>query len=220
MLSALKRFGLPDHVLCVIQSIYTRRMFRVKDCEQLSQPRRQLAGISQGCPLSPFLFVMLMSVLMVDAVGLLSPSDQEFVRSGSLAELLYADDTLLLSADAQSLQRFLRSVSAAGATYGLELHWGKLQLMRVRCEAVVRRPDHAVIEAKEEITYLGSLVSADGRSSRELVRRIALARAEFRELSGVWRHSSLGRRRKLHLFYATVVHKTDVRTGGPLADHQ
>ena len=105
MLAALRRFGLTEHVLGVIAAIYSSREFRVRDCGAESTSRQQHAGISQGCPLSPFLFVMLMTVLMRGATGKLPPEDQELLRKGSLAELLYADDTLLLSVSAESLER-------------------------------------------------------------------------------------------------------------------
>ena len=83
---------------------------------------------------------MLMSVLMADAADKLPASDKQLLQQGCLADLLYADDTLLMSVSAASLERFLEEVSNAGATYGLELHWGKLQLMRVRTDAAVRHP--------------------------------------------------------------------------------
>lgn len=161
MLAALHRFGLPSHVLQIIGAIYSGRRFQVQDCGETSAERVQHSGISQGCPLSPFLFVMIMSVLMVDTVKELPECDKSLLLKGDLSDLLYADDTLLLSVSASSLERFLQAVSNAGATYGHELHWGKLQLVRVSSEASVRRPDHTAIEAKPEITYLGSVVSHD-----------------------------------------------------------
>ena len=51
MLSALRRFGLTEHVLGVIAAIYSSREFRVRDCGQESSSRQQRSGISQGCPL-------------------------------------------------------------------------------------------------------------------------------------------------------------------------
>ena len=36
--------------------------------------------------------------------------------------------------------RFLAAVAAEGAAYGLQLHWGKLQQMNVRCEASLQCP--------------------------------------------------------------------------------
>ena len=50
---------------------------------------------------------MLMTVLMEDAARKLPPEDRDRLDEGSLAELLYADDTLLLSVSAKSLERFL-----------------------------------------------------------------------------------------------------------------
>ena len=138
MIAALRRFGLRQHVLNVIEAIYTDRVFQVRDCGETSASRRQRSGISQGCPLSPFLFVMLMTVLMHDAAANLPDKEKERLLNGDLAELLYADDTLLLSVSADSLQMFLGAVSSAGAEYGLQLHWGKFQLLQVRTHDTVR----------------------------------------------------------------------------------
>jgi hypothetical protein len=148
---------------------------------------------------------MLMSVLMNDAAEKLEPPDKEMVMRGKLAHLLYADDTLLLGVSEESVQRFLTVVAEEGASYGLQLHWGKLQQMNVRCEAHLRRPDGTDIEPQEQMTYLGSIISSDGRVHRELVKRLGLAQSTFRELARLWRHSSLGRQKKLRLFNALVV---------------
>jgi hypothetical protein len=67
LISALKRFGLPSHILKIVCAVYTDRCFNVNECGVLSELRTQDSGICQGCPLSPFLFVIVMSVLMSDA---------------------------------------------------------------------------------------------------------------------------------------------------------
>ena len=80
---------------------------------------------------------LLRTIVMADATSLLPPSDRELMSRGDLADLLYADNTLLVSVEGPALQRFLAAVSEAGARYNLELHWGKLQLLRVRCDDCV-----------------------------------------------------------------------------------
>ncbi len=173
MLQALRRFGVPEHVVAVVRAIYTGRSFRVKEGDQVSGERGQYSGISQGCPLSPFLFVILMSILMEDAKAKMNSEDRLRFDRGDLVELLYADDTLLLSVSADSLERFLVAVCDAGAQYGLELHWGKLQLLQVRCQDKVTRPDGSKIDAKEQMIYLEASVSEDGRIGQELVRQLS-----------------------------------------------
>ena len=202
MLLALARFGIPPHVCNIVSAIYSKRIFKVKDGEHLSSPRRQRSGISQGCPLSPFLFVILMSIIMEDAVSLLREGDAQHVD-----HLLYADDTVLIDGDAFRLQRFLAAVTTAGARYGLAMHWGKLQLLRVNTWQEVCRPDGSLIDPCAEIVHLGSSLSADGSNRSELTRRLGAAKMEFLLLSKVWRHSSLSRSEKLYYFNALVCSK-------------
>ena len=148
-----------------------------------------------------------MTVLLQAAADKLSLQDEQYLQDGSLAELLYADDTLLLSVSVKSLERFLQAVSSAGVTYGLELHPDKLQLIKIRCDDHVHRPDGTRISPQSDMMYLGSVVSDDGRASRELSRRLGMAAGEFRQLSRLWRHSSLGRARKLEIFNAVILPK-------------
>jgi hypothetical protein len=70
---ALRRFGVPEALASFICNIYADRRFGVIGKEGVSEEKQQRAGISQGCPLSPFLFVMMMTVVMEDAVAKLSP---------------------------------------------------------------------------------------------------------------------------------------------------
>jgi hypothetical protein len=129
LIVALRRFGVPQTYLDIIANVYGDREFCVMDGTTRSAQRRQRSGISQGCPLSPFLFVMVMSVLVHDAVHSLSQEDQQMYEDGRLSTLLYADDTLLIGAGADSLQRLLMAMAATGAKYGMELHWDKFQLL-------------------------------------------------------------------------------------------
>jgi len=55
--------------------------------------------------------------------------------------------------------------------------------------------------------YLGSLISDDGRVAAELQKRLGMANGDFRILSRVWRHSSLGRHKKLQLLDALIFSK-------------
>ena len=66
LLEAMKRLGLPDKMLKVLASFYVNPQFRVKDREGKSTYRTQRADIWQGCPLSPYLFICLMTVMFYD----------------------------------------------------------------------------------------------------------------------------------------------------------
>ena len=122
-------------------------------------------------------------------------------------EVLYADDSLLMSSSPRNLQALLNAVVAEGAKYGLELHWGKTYQMQVCTAASICKPNGEMIVSKREVVYLGSIISCDGKSEREVSRRICEGRNVFKVLSKLWCHANLTVHRKLQIFNACVLTK-------------
>ena len=207
LLDALRRFGLPMSFISIIRSILEGRQFWVKDGSSESSLRNQLSGVSQGCTLSPLLFIMVMSVIMHDAVGMLSPPAREAYRKGALADIVYADDTLLLSVSPKFLQEYLSCVTAAGQLYGLELHSGKLQLLSIRCHTSLRCSDGTDVTATDKMEYLGTCLDSEGSMQSEVCRRLGAAKSLFRTLSKVWASSTLTCKAKLRIFDCLVASK-------------
>eukprot|EP00972_Heterocapsa_arctica_P030630 4506788-Heterocapsa_arctica.AAC.1 len=46
--------------------MYKEPLFQVKEGKHRSKERRQRAGIRQGCPLPPYLFIILLTAVMID----------------------------------------------------------------------------------------------------------------------------------------------------------
>ena len=125
----------------------------------------------------------------------------------SINEVLYADDTLLLSSNARNLQTLLDAVVTEGAKYGLELNWRKTYQMGVSVLPTVVGPDGKTIECKRGVTYLGGLISCDGRASAEVIRRVGEGTAAFRQLSTLWSHANITRHRKLEIYLSCITSK-------------
>ena len=140
LFAALRRFGLPEEVIEVIKNIYASRSFTVTDCGRTSATRRQSTGISQGCPLSPFLFGIVMTLLMHDAVALLGKDAKEAYEIGTLSDIEFADDTMIMVVKHIFLQGFTDAVEKVGREFGLELHWGKVQLVNVQGDQSILKP--------------------------------------------------------------------------------
>ena len=63
MWEALREIGLPEGILRNLQSLYECPEFRIKEEGRFSEWYRQETGIRQGCPLSPYLFIIVTSVM-------------------------------------------------------------------------------------------------------------------------------------------------------------
>ena len=207
LLQALERFGLNPSMLDAIRDIYSHRTFTVVDAGVESTARPQQAGISQGCPLSPFLFGMVMTVLMSDARHMLSPAAKAACTRGALEDILFADDTLLISCCGSYVEEYMAAVEQRGFDYGLKLHWGKVQLVSVGADLPVTAPNGDSIQPVESMLYLGATLHRNGKFSCELARKIGKASAAFKACRAVWKSPVLAKRRKLELLDSLVLNK-------------
>ena len=122
LLSALGRFGIPTTFRRFIQAIYNHRTFTVQASGCKSAIYVQHFGISQGCPLSPFLFSILMTVLFTDASPQRKDSMDVHHPASVIKEVIYADDTLLVAVKPEDAESFTHDVVVAGKVYGLSLN--------------------------------------------------------------------------------------------------
>jgi len=195
MCGALHRFGLPVEMVNMVRAIYDSRYFVIHDHTGPSSERRQRAGIAQGCPLSPYLFIAVQSVLLHDVFSRLDLRDEPaFLVT---RDVLYADDTLLASQHQENLQHMLNAIVEEGMKYGLELNWDKTVQIQISTGMRIARPDGGPISSVREAVYLGGLITCDGKVASELSRRIGEASGVFNKLRNMWSHACIGLSRKL-----------------------
>ena len=202
---ALRRFGCPPAFVQMIGSIYSDRNFVVKDGGCESARCSQQFGISQGCPLSPFLFSILMTVLLHDAREIAPEHGVAGTHGPLVHDIVYADDTLIIDTEPAAAQAAMDSIGHVGAEYGMSFNWSKIEAMPVRMHAALRKPDGTTVQSKDAMVYLGSVLSADGRVGSELGRRLGLAQADFMTLRRIWDHTCLSKSQKIRVLDACVM---------------
>jgi len=185
MLDALQRFGLPAEVVQMIAAIYETRLFVLSDPCGDSSTRVQNAGIAQGCPLSPYLFILVQTVLLHDVDQRLREEGWEVPEPEYIvcADVLYADDTMLLSSSPAKLQRTLDLVVDEGKRYGLELNWKKTMCMRIHNNGDIKAPSGESVQIVDQAVYLGGLLSSTASAKPEVTRRLGEARGDFKVLA-------------------------------------
>eukprot|EP00975_Prorocentrum_lima_P039170 8232507-Prorocentrum_lima.AAC.1 len=122
----MRRLGVTGTLLHAIAALYHNPEFCIEVNGHVSTHRRQQRGIRQGCPLSPYLFIAIMTVLLEDVYEDLR-SRHIFVDRGRLQGVLfdivlYADDTALISSDVEIIAAILHSIQRIGLLYGCLLY--------------------------------------------------------------------------------------------------
>ena len=114
-------------------------------------------------------FSVIVTVVMVDAKALTNGVEAKpYIVS---PDVVYADDTLLMSSSPVLVQKLLDNVALTGRSYGLELNLDKTVSLRVRGQEYIFGVDGKSLKTKTVTVYLGSLLTTSGEVAPELSRR-------------------------------------------------
>ena len=117
-----------------------------------------------------------------------------------MEDVLFADDTLVIGGCGGHVEEYMSSIEECGRECGLQIHWGKVQLVGVFTEQALKTPGGAALTPTESMVYLGSTLHASGKYCTEIARKIECATADSRILSAVWKHAPISKTRKLQTF--------------------
>ena len=111
LVETLNRLSIHENIIRTIKNIYREAKFRVVRGENKSDFHEQNSGIRQGCPLSPYLFCIIMTAIFHDIKSVLNtPKQKEPIPRLHYAEILYADDTLIFGTHTHSINKLLHQI--------------------------------------------------------------------------------------------------------------
>ena len=117
MHEALERMIVPTKYTNIIRQIYKNPTFMIEIDGQRSGWKQQQTGIRQGCPLSPYLFLIVMTVMFHDIHNNeehQKEMEDERILGAVFDEVLYADDTIIHSTDAKKVEKLLHKIEQEG----------------------------------------------------------------------------------------------------------
>ena len=139
LFEAMERIGIDDKLVRLTKQLYKNPTFKVDMGHPASESKKQQTGIRQECTLSPYLFLIVMTAIMHD-IREDQQLDEELHENRppnhDFDEVLYADDTIILSTDTRTVQKYLHKIEEVASQYGLSLNKNK-------CEAVDTNPEIA-----------------------------------------------------------------------------
>jgi len=136
----MMKYGCPPRLLAVIKAFHTDMRATVTVNGETSDFFQVLHGVKQGCILAPTLFALFLAAVIeemadnsLDGIYIRTRSDgglfnlsrlksQRHVLVKCIRELLYADDSALVSHTLDGIQRLLEKFAEAASNYGMTIN--------------------------------------------------------------------------------------------------
>ncbi|CAG4964250.1 unnamed protein product [Parnassius apollo] len=173
MWELLPEYGVDGRLLRAVQSLYYDCKACVRVGHDLSPMFSVQAGVKQGCVMSSWLFI-----LYLDSCLQKLKNSYLGVKLGDIKVncLLYADDAVLIAPSEAELQALVTCMKEECEIKGLRLNANKTKVLvfekdeeRKKCEIWVNQE---CLEQVNEIVYLGSAFTRDGRCDLDVDRRV------------------------------------------------
>ena len=208
MMEALNRLNIPRKIIANIEAIYEKPKFKVKDRDGESDFKEQSSGIRQGCPLSPYLFLLVMTVMFEDIHERIGRNIIKGKIDGLLfSEILYADDTLLVMKNTRDTNLLLKEIEIESSYYNMKLNNGKCEVIAMNKSNDIKFKDGTKLKHVREATYLGGKLTENTSASTEIQGRIAACIPLMKALDTFWKKTNCETKWKLNVFNAVILTK-------------
>jgi hypothetical protein len=195
----LEKIGLDGKDLRVLRNLYWKQTATIRVDGSLGRWVEIKKGTRQGCVLSPDLYNLYSEYIMRKIEGM------EGIKVGgvNVNNLRYADDTTLIADSNSKLQKLLNAVVQESEKLGLKINEKKTFCMVVTNKKIVPACRLQIkgkpVQQIEQFTFLGSLITSNGKSEQEIKRRVAIAKTAFQNMKNVLtsRHINISTRSRI-----------------------
>ena len=219
----------PQKLITMVRQFHDGMMASVQDQSASSASFSVTNGVKQGCVLAPTLFSMMFSAMLQHAFtddsngikyncrfdgglfNLRRLQAKTKIQTGTVCELLFADDSALAAGSEADMQHTVNLFSSACDNFGLTISNKKTEVMyqpapgKPYAEPTIT-VNKEKLPAADNFTYLGSTLSRSANIDAEVNNRIAKASAAFGRLRcKVWERDGITLDTKLKVYRAIVM---------------
>lgn len=224
----LSCYGCPQTFIRVLRSFHDGMTASICCGDGCSDPFSVGHGVKQGCVLAPTLFTIFLTAVlqsMPEELGDLyirTRSDGDLfnlrrlkaknkTRELLIQELLFADDSALVTHSLQAMQDLLTAFAEASKRFGLTINIKKTEVLIQDTYNAKLNPRKVLLNGTplaevDKFTYLGSTISNSGSIDIEISKRIQSAASAFGKLrSRLWDQRGIHLKTKMKVYRAIIM---------------
>ena len=182
MLLILREIGIEQQDLRIIHSLYKNQTACIKKGEITTKTQIK-RGVRQGCTLSPPLFNCYIEKVINIVKAKLTRLNIGIKIGGEIVSMIrFADDIVVIAESEGDIQRAVEEMDEMLRTSEMKINSTKTKILvcardpKVKADVYI---GNQKLEQIEEMVYLGSKITSDGKSVHEIKQRIALAKIAF-----------------------------------------
>ncbi len=183
LINSLIYQGISEHFINIISDMYTDMKSRIIT-DQIGPYFDINKGVRQGDPLSPIMFNCLLEQIFK------SLEWQEIginIHGEFLNNLRFADDIILIAKNIDHIKQMTTELHEKAKLAGLMINPEKTKLISSNFQ-----DDHLIVNGKKiqrvnEAVYLGQVTSLEGRTEKEVNRRLTLSWNKFWKLKHIFK---------------------------------
>ena len=200
----LQSYGVPDKLIVLIKLFYYHFECSVVVDGKLSEWFPVESGVRQGCIISPILFLVAIDWIMRKTTSD-KPRGIQWTLLSHLESLDFADDLAVLSTTYRHLQEKTNRLSCFAKQTGLNISITKAKTLFINTSTTEPiLADGEPLEKVDEFTYLGSIVSTNEATHKDINSRLGKAQCAFAVLRHIWRSKQLRLKTKIRIYNSNV----------------
>ena len=205
---ALERFDVHPEVIEALRDGYDNAQFYVRDQFGKSEAKQQRSGIRQGCPLSPYLFVLVMACVDFDIQQSLTNEIQDNRIPGTDFDMVYyADDTIIVSQSLEGCKQLIELTETFSEQYGLILNKAKCVNLNMNATGEQTFADGEAIKTEQEAMYLGNQLNYKADPHAEVTQKIQEVNRTLWRMQDYWKAAEASPKWKVLIFEAVLKSK-------------
>ena len=191
VMATLRWMGVPEAEVRMVEGTYEKTTARVVVGEGASEEFQVNIGLRQGSVLSPLLFIAVLDLI-----------SRKTVVKDAMKKLIYADDMALVANGKQELQETLEEWNGLFTRHWLKINVEKTEVLHREHQREELGIELGIeLEGKkltqgDSFVYLGGAVCVDGKTEREVRRRVQAEANAWRAVEGVMADRRISKRLK------------------------